>query len=288
MKHVGAALVVLFLLVISAQLKNADANTITCNTDPAIGCTAGSYSILTFDEPANGTGLGNYNIILFTQGAGGAPNSGGAVNVDNSNTTLPPPGNPDPGSEFWYTSAGDLQAFYTQQFGLNAVNEIVLFLDVNEEGGGPNDIQIESLTIIKNPTTIIPGTTPSPAGVGDLTSAEQESITGFTGGTTLASLSGDLVNLLQVDTGAGTDDWIIRTGINPYSLLPSDTLLFVINLTNLDNGGETVSLSGEFRGCEPDCGGIAVTATGIPEPSSLILLAFGLLAVARRVRASKD
>jgi hypothetical protein len=287
MKHVGTALLVLFL-VISAPLKHGDALTINCNTNPAVGCTVGSYSFRTFDEPANGTGLGNYNVILFTQGGGGAANSGGAVNVDNSNTTLPPPGNPDPGNEFWYTSAGDLQAFYTQQFGLNAVNEIVLFLDVNEEGGGPNDIQIESLTIIKNPTTIIPGTTPSPAGIGDLTSAQQEGITGFTGGTTLASLSGDLVNLLQVDTGAGTDDWIIRTGINPYSLLPSDTLLFLINLQSLDNGGETVSINGEFRSCEPDCGGIAVTATGIPEPSSLILLGFGLLAVARRVRASKD
>ena len=286
MKHVGKLLLALFLSAMGAQLEHVDANTINCNTDPTIGCTVGSYTFLTFNEPASGTGLGNYNVILFTQGGGGASNSGGTVNVDNSNTTLPPPGNPDPGSEFWYTSAGDLQAFYTQQFGVNAVNEIVLFFDVNEEGGGPNDIQIESLTIIKNPTTIIPGTTPNPA-TSDLSSAEQEAITGFTGGTTLASLSGDLVNLLQVDTGAGTDDWIIRTGINPYSLLPSDTLLFLINLQNLDNGGETVSISGEFRSCEPDCG-VAVTATGIPEPSTLMLLGFGMLAVARRVRASKD
>lgn len=293
---------ILFGLIIAglfspAMLGVAEATTIT----------NGSYKFESLDSAPNGTGLGSYNLILFANSAGGSGNSSGNVNVDDSNRLLPTGNVSSSDSLFWMTSIGDLRAFYDLQFGGAAnVNNIVLFLDVNEEGTGSNPIILETLTVYKNATT-----NPSSlfAANNDLASEDQESITGQSNGSLLKQLAGSQ-SLDQLATGGGSDDWAIFSFINPYdqAFLPSDTLLFNFKISGLDNGPESLSISGKLTGCDFDpqgCGATTAGSTGnttgattanttgsttgrttgdtkeIPEPTPLLLLILGLIGLAR-------
>ncbi len=258
-----------------------------CNTDPTIGCTSGSYTFQTFNA-TSGTGLGNYNIILYEQGGGGKTNASGAVNVDDSNTASPTGSVSESSSLFWYTSAGDLQAFYTQQFPGDPINNIVLFLDINEQGGVGNTVDIITLNIVQNPTTVTPD--PGNPATSDVQSSAQNAITGFTGGTVLASLTTSPISLTQMNTGGGQDDWVIFTGIDPFALPSSTRLLFELKIGNIDNGGEVVSLSGEFRGCEPNCPTTTptTTPTQVPEPSTILLMGCGLVILSKVRRRARE
>jgi len=251
---IGAALAAIFTL---ASMRFASAETITTS----------SYLFQSLDALAlNGTGLGNYNVILFENAVGGSGNSGGTVNVDNSNTLLPTGGTSTSQSLFWMTSVADLQAFYLQQFGSGTINNIVLFLDLNETGQAGETVTITALNIYKNATTT-PLPSLDPTGSNDLTSAAQQSITGFSSGTLLAQLSTASQSLSQKSTGQGVDDWSIFTFIDPFdpSLLPTDTLLFNIMMSDLASGGELLSISGAFSACDispQGCGTTSGTTTG--------------------------
>jgi hypothetical protein len=236
-----------------ATMRPANAETI--DTDP--------YLFQSLDDLAlNGTGLGNYNVILFANASGGSGNDGGSVNVDNSNTSLPTGGTSSSGSLFWMVSVADLQAFYNQQFGSGTINNIVLFLDLNETGGAGETVTITGLNIYQNATTT--PTSLDPTGTNDLTSTEQNNITGFTSGTLLAQLSTASQSLSQKDVGQGIDDWSIFTFIDPFdpSLLPTDTLLFQIMMTDLAAGGELLSISGSFSACDITPEGCGTTSSG--------------------------
>ena len=221
-----------------------------------------SYLFQSLDGIAlNGTGLGNYNVILFAGAAGGSGNDGGSVNVDNSNTSLPSGGTSTSGSLYWMTSIADLQAYYNQQFGAGNVNNIVLFLDINETGAAGETVTINALNIYKNATTT--PTNLNPTGTNDLTSAQQNSITGYTGGTLLTQLANLSPQTLgQKTTGQGVDDWSIFTFIDPFdpAWLPSDTLLFNVMLSGLSAGAELVSISGELTACDISPQGCGTTS----------------------------
>jgi hypothetical protein len=230
--------------------------------DPATAdtITNGSYTFNSLSPAPNGSGLGNYNVILFAGANGGSGNTAGGVNVDNSNTQLPTGGTDTSGSLFWMTSVADLRAFYDLQFGQNTINNIVLFLDLNESGNGQNSsITVNTLDIYLNSTT---NNGLNPVG-NDLLSAQQEAITGRTGGTLLTSLTSTQA-LGQIETGNGIDDWSIFTFINPY-LLPADgTLLFNLQLSQLNSGNEVLSISGVFSACDitPQGCGTTGSSTG--------------------------
>lgn len=254
----------------------------------------GSYTLQSLDPAPTGTGFGNYNVILFQNAAGGSGNSGDGVNVDNSNQNLPT-GDPntDSGSLFWMTSVGDLRAFYDLSFGANKVTNIVLFFDVNETGQ-PQDLNLVTLDIWKNATTTTtaPNTALNPTGLNDLSSTQQQSIIGRTGGTLSTQLGTSPQLLGQVATGSGTDDWAIFTGINPYDPLlnANDTLLINFRINTLNNGPETLIISGTISNCDfpgQTCGG-GLTTTGVPEPSTFVLLGAGLLIIGRRIRSKTE
>jgi hypothetical protein len=239
---IGVALAAIFTL---ASMRLASADPIE----------NGPYDFYALNPAPNGSGLGNYNVILFENAPAGSGNAAGSVNVDNSNTLLPTGGN-DVSSQslFWMTSVAELRAFYEQQFS-SPINNIVLFLDLNESGNAANSsITIDTLTIYQNATT---NNSLNPIGI-DLPSDQQQGITGQTGGTILAQLTSSQL-LAQIATGQGIDDWSIFTFINPY-LLPSDaTLLFNLQLSHLNSGSEVLSISGTFSACDVDPNGCGTT-----------------------------
>lgn len=206
------------------------------------------------------------------------------------------------------TSIGDLRAFYDLQFGGSThLNNIVSFLDVNEQGNGSNPINLETLTIYKNAST-----NPNDllAANNDLSSEDQASITGQSNGSLLRRLSNSSQSLDQFATGGGSDDWAIFTFIDPYdgTYSASDTLLFNFKISGLDNGPESLSISGALTNCDFDpkgCGATTAGSTGssggtttanttgsstastsgdskeIPEPTPLFLLIVGLIGLSR-------
>jgi hypothetical protein len=220
----------------------------------------GLYDFYSLNPAPKGSGLGNYNVILFENAPAGSENASQdlTVNVDDSNTLLPTGGNDVSSlSLFWMTSVADLRAFYEQQFS-SPINNIVLFLDLNESGNAANSsITIDTLTIYQNATTnngLIP--------IGnDLPSDQQQLITSQSGGTILRQLTSSQL-LGQISTGQGIDDWSIFTYIDPYALPSNATLLFNLQLSQLNSGSEVLSISGTFSACDITPEGCGTTSSG--------------------------
>ena len=253
MTNVSKLLSALIGAVILAQASVSELNATTITNGP--------YKFESLESAPSGTGQGSYNVILFAHADGGSGNASGGVNVDDSNRLLPTGNVSSSDSLFWLTSIGDLRAFYELQFGGSAnVNNIVLFLDVNEQGSGPNPISLETLTIYKNAKTAPDELFPAN---NDLSSDNQESITGQSNASLLKQLS-STQSLDQIGTGGGSDDWAIFTFINPYDVAysPSDTLLFNFKISGLDNGPETLSISGKLTSCDFDPNGCGAPTTG--------------------------
>jgi hypothetical protein len=226
--------------------------------------------------PATGlevhSGNGLLDLILFLEagGVGVAGNSAGSFNGDNANTDMPT-GNGTGKDVFngtYITSFGDLRDFYDAVYGPDVVNEIVLAVDVNEIGP-VNFITLNTLDLIIDYTSPTTGGRNDPFN-NDITSATQNSTgSALVGGTLIAALDG-VKQLDLTEQGAGLADYFIQTGIDPYDSAYTDLtrIAFHVALSDLDNGGETIFLSGEFGGGGPQ--------EIIPEPASLALLVVGL------------
>jgi hypothetical protein len=228
-----------------------------------------------------GSGNGTLDLRMGSFSGSEIDNSGGGFDGDNGNNTLSQGGGGDNSfDESYVTTAGELQEYYTLNFGVTTTGEIelVVFLDLNETGGGQPTNTFETLDIILNPVTI----QGNPDASGDVTSAQQAAIDQiFTGGTTIAWLNPEPAENIPVNSqGAGFADYAISTGIDPFSLNASDVLLFNFSMELLNNGAEELFLSGEFSGTD-------VGLPPIPEPSTALLLASGLgaLALGRRRRS---
>lgn len=239
----------------------------------------GDDEILKIPSMVVGSGNGTLDLLLFTDSNGGAGNivhpSPPGFNGDDANTSTPSGGGSTDTSSFaesYVTTAGDLQAFYDLNFGTGVVDEIVLFLDLNEttSGGGTNTLGL--LDVILNPTSI----TGSPDPTGDVSSTAQNAIDqGYSGGSTIAYLDPQpAMNLPLNNQGAGFADYAIFTGIDPYSLNASDVLLFNTSMSVLSDGGETIFLSGEYGPHD------LVPPTIIPEPATIGLLSLSLIGLA--------
>ena len=96
--------------------------TLTVSPASALTFNNGDYGFYSLNPAPSGSGLGNYNIILYENAQGGSGNSGGTVNVDDSNTLLPTGGTSGSGTLYWMVSVADLQAFYLQQFSSTPIN----------------------------------------------------------------------------------------------------------------------------------------------------------------------
>lgn len=228
-----------------------------------------------------GSGNGTLDLRLMTFSGSEIDNDGAGFDFDNGNNTLPQGGGADTSSfvESYVTTAGDLKAYYDLNFPVGSIDELVVFLDLNETGGGTFNNGLTKFDIILNPATI--NGSPNPAG--DVTSAQQAAIDQiYTGGSIIANLDA-AKNIPTNEQGAGFADYAIFTGINPFALNDNDILLFNISMDTLNNGAEEYFLSGTYSGDD-----IIVPPSGVPVPPAVWLFSSGLLGlvgIARRKKA---
>jgi hypothetical protein len=227
--------------------------------------------IVAIPQHVTGSGNGTLDLRMFTFSGSEIQNTSGSFNGDNGNNTLPQGGGADTLSfaESYITTAGKLKSFYNLNFAPNSIHEIVLFLDLNETGGGIPTNSLDRLNIILNPASVQGN--PNPLG-GDVSSASQAAIDQvFSGGVRISKLNPEPADNLPVNSqGAGFADYAIFTGIDPFSLNDSDVLLFNISMSSLNNGAEEIFLSGLY----------APTDLLVPEPGAASLVALGVIGIA--------
>jgi hypothetical protein len=194
-----------------------------------------------------GSGNGTLDLRLMTFSGSEIGNDSGAFNGDNGNNTLTQGGGQNQSfAESYMTTAGELQAYYDLNFGVNVIDELVIFLDINETGNGTETNGLSVFDIVLNPTTV----QGNPNAAGDVISDEQAAINQiYTGGITIANLDSSK-NLPTNEQGAGFADYAIFTGINPYLLGDNDVLLFNVSMDGLNNGAEELFLDGTYSGAD--------------------------------------
>lgn len=247
------------------------------------GIIVSPYDTVSLPQNLIGSGNGTLDLRLFTFSGSEITNSAGSFNGDNGNNTLPQGGGADTDSfaESYVTTAGELKSYYNLNFPVGSIDEIVLFLDLNETGRGEPNNTLERLDVFLNPTFIQGSPNPS----GDVSGSAQAAINQvFEGGTLMANLLSSS-NLPVNNQGAGFADYAIFTGINPFSLNDSDVLLFNVGMSTLSSGAEEFFLSGTYSG--PD---IRPPGSHAPEPATLVIWTtlggLGLIAARRRKQAA--
>ena len=246
--------------------------TLTLFAPPVSAVVIDSSYIITLSGSEIGSGNGTLDLLLLTESAGGAGNTGGSFNGDNANTGMPTGNGNTTALESYITSIGDLRDYYILNFpdgnGGSTVNQIAIFVDVNETGGS-QDISLDTLNIVRDYTASFGDDRDDPLAT-DISSALQNGTNaGYSGGTLLASLDASHILPYQ-NNGAGHADVVIFTGINPFDVAFSDStrILFHWASSGHDNGGESIFLSGEF-------GAQDLPGPLVPEPASVALAAFG-------------
>jgi hypothetical protein len=238
----------------------------------------GPSQIIGIPQNTVGSGNGTLDLRMFTYSGSEIMNQSGTFNGDNGNNTLPHGGGADINAfaESYVTTGAELKAFYNLNFAPNSVNNLTVFLDLNETGDGQLNNTLAKFDVVINPTTIQGN--PNPAG--DVTSTQQAAIDQvYTGGTLAAHLNPEpAANLPSNQQGAGWADYAIFTGINPFTLNDSDVVLFNVSMNTLNNGPEELFVSGTYSAQD--------VTNAVPEPTALAggVVALGILPLLRRRR----
>jgi hypothetical protein len=261
-RSIGVKLVVCG--VVLSSFSRADAALITSN------------DIVAIPSGVTGSGNGTIDLRLFTFSGSEIQNTSGLFNGDNGNNSLPQGGGADTHSftHSYITTAGKLKSYYNLNFTPNSINNLTLFLDLNETGSSAQATNsLLRLDVVLNPTTV--SGNPNPVS-GDVSSSQQSGILqSYTGGSLIANLNPQPAKNLPVNNqGAGFADYAILTGINVFNLNNNDVLLFNISMNKLNNGAEEIFLSGTYSPTD--------VAPPVPEPTALAMIGIGALLAARR------
>lgn len=237
----------------------------------ATAITAGDMTIQPLETGQVKSAVGGLDVIIATgqNGIGVLNNEFGSLNIDDSNSDLPT-GGTSTAEESWITTVGEIRAFLDQQFGPSAVNNLVIFTDMQQSQ--QQSITIELFEVVLNPTNV-------PDASGDVTTDEQNAIENtFVGGTVLRSTEPDVVAPVTLQAGSGWADWAIITGLNPYdpSLLVTDRLLFHFVGEEFTAASETLFISG------------SATIVDTPEPATLAAFGVGIIGLAMLRRRRKS
>jgi hypothetical protein len=237
----------------------------------ATSISAGDMTIVPLETGQVKSAVGGLDVIIATgqNGIGVLNNEFGALNIDNSNSDLPT-GGVSIAEESWITTVGEIRAFLDQQFGPSAVNNLVIFTDMQQSQ--QQSITIELFEVVLNPTNV-----PDPSG--DVSTDDQNAIEGtYTNGTVLSSTTPDVVSPITLQAGSGWADWAIITGINIYdpALLNTDTILFHFVGEEFTAASETLFISG------------SATIVDTPEPATLAAFGVGIIGLALLRRRRKN
>jgi hypothetical protein len=233
------------------------------------------------NEQGSGNGTLDLILLIDSNGGGVAGNSSGAFNGDDANVDFPTGSNIASENESYITSMGEIKAFYRLNFpdgsGGSTVDEIALFVDVNETGQ-VNDILLDNLEIVINfDQTFNPANDErNNPHAGDVPSNRQTATgSGYTGGTVEAQLDNDLPKVLPLNNqGGGWADQAIFTGLDPFAYADDVRVLFHWESSAHDNGGDVVFLSGEVSPAD--------VTSDIPEPALVPAAIFLLTTMIRR------
>jgi hypothetical protein len=228
----------------------------------------GPGQIIAIPQNTVGSGNGTLDLRMMTFSGSEIMNQAGTFNGDNGNNTLPQGGGADTNAfvESYVTTGAELKAFYNLNFAPNSINQLAVFLDLNETSGGAPNNTLAKFDVVVNPTSIQGN--PNPAG--DVTSAQQAAINQvYTGGTLAAHLNPEpAANLPVNQQGAGWADYGIFTGIDPLTLNDSDVVLFNISMSSLSDGAEELFLSGTYSPQD--------VLNSVPEPTSAAVVGLAL------------
>jgi hypothetical protein len=232
--------------------------------------TAGDMLVQPLETGQVKSAVGGLDLIIATgqEGVGVLNNEFGGLNIDDSNSDLPT-GGIGSAEESYITTIGEIRAFLDQMFGPSAVNNLVIFTDMQQSQ--QDSIQIDLFEIVVNPTNV-----PDPSG--DVTTDEQNAIEGtFTNGTVVSSTTPDVVAPVTLQAGSGWADWAIITNFNPYdpAFSNSDTILFHFVGQEFTAASETLFISG------------SATIIDTPEPATLAAFGVGIIGLALLQRRRK-
>ncbi|MHC4124742.1 MAG: PEP-CTERM sorting domain-containing protein [Planctomycetota bacterium] len=224
-----------------------------------------------------GSGLGTLDLVLFC----GATSDNSIF--DAANTTMP--GVTSSADAYYITAFGDIRSYYDQQFGAEIIDEIMLFVDLNESVAG--DVSFDLLDIIVNNSDIYGDNRDYPSTT-DISSAEQALTSAVTGGSLIVEYATDssFTNLKPtIENGSGWADYGVLTGINPYAkdgggsyIYGDDTrIAFHVQFSGITNGAEELFFSGEYSAAD-------IIKEEVPEPVTFLLFGLGGVGLLRKRR----
>src|SRR5512135_303991 len=147
---VGKKLIMLFVLISSAIFLGWTSQAQASVVDSASISLIGSSDIQPFPSPVpSGSGLGTLDLVLISGAT--KNNSSGSHNYDDGNSDMAN-GSTTTTNESYVTSIGDLRDFYNYQFPSTPINEVVLFVNINETGG-VKDFSLDTLDVVTGYTT---------------------------------------------------------------------------------------------------------------------------------------
>ena len=232
------------------------------------------------------SGAGTLDALMFASSS--SDNSGGGINLDDSNSGWPSGRDTTFEGSTWTTSFGELRSFYDTNFVSQGISKsditVVLFFDISEKQSDKG-ITIEEIDIFTNVQFPTNDPRNNPSGL-DITSDQQEESTptdtpaGSIDLSYLQQNNDDYLKslrspkLIGLDAaGAGIPDVAVVTGIDPYDTRYSDNDTFTIwnKSSGFSGSPDEMFFSGDYL--------MSDVNHGVPLPDYFYVVLFIMMAL---------